>query len=430
VTLVLRAAARTDVGLRRDNNEDAMYAGRRLVAIADGMGGQAFGEVASRVAILTVARLDDDRGSDLITSLRDAIGDANEQLRSMIASDSELDGMGTTFTALLTSGGRLALAHVGDSRAYVLSDGELSQVTRDHSLVQSLVDSGQITAEDAAHHPSRSVITRALDGHGDVEPDVGMLEARAGDRYLLCSDGLSDVVTPDTIAEALAQPDRERVCDRLVELALRAGGPDNVTVVVADVVDDSTDPAPTPVVIGGSADDVDDPPDEHPDTAAGRAAGLAQRDAGRGGAAGLLRIPPGPGRWIAAVLGGAVVVAGLAVLGIVVYSRGQFYVGSAGSPPTVAVYQGVPGGVLGIDLSRLRTTTDIPVAQLPEDDRDRVADGIGTGSQTSAQAIVTTLRGDGCSNATVTRRVRVAGQGSGKRPRTKLVTIRPAWCTS
>src|SRR5579875_961427 len=233
VTLALRATARTDVGLRRDNNEDAMYVGRRLVAIADGMGGQAFGEVASRVAIHTIARLDDQVGGDLLSDLRDAIADANEQLRAMIAGDDGLDGMGTTFTALLTSGGRLALAHVGDSRAYLYRDGELRQITHDHSLVQGLVDAGQITAEDAATHPSRAVITKALDGHGDVEADLGMLEARPGDRFLLCSDGLSDYVSADTIAEALPEPDRETACNRLVELALRAGGPDNVTVIVA-----------------------------------------------------------------------------------------------------------------------------------------------------------------------------------------------------
>jgi len=430
VTLTLRAAARTDVGLRRDNNEDAMFAGHRLMAVADGMGGQVFGEVASRVAILTVSRLDDQPGSDLLNGLRDAIGDANEQLRSMIAGDDAFDGMGTTFTALLASGGRLALAHVGDSRAYLLRDGQISQITRDHSLVQNLVDSGQITAEDAANHPSRAVITRALDGHGDVEPDLGMLEARAGDRYLICSDGLSDYVSLDTIAEALPEPDRERACERLVELALRAGGPDNVTVIVADVVDEPGAGQTAPVIVGGSAaDDLDESDEDLPDTAAGRAAGLATRDARSSDHRNLM--PRGPGRRVAVVLGLATAVAGLAVLGIWLYSRSQFYVGTSGTPAAVAIYRGVPGGVLGIDLSHVQTTTDIPVAKLPEDDQDRISGGISASSMSSAEAIVTTLRSDGCSVSTTRTRVPVHVRKKGKRTvKTKVVVIRPAWCHS
>src|SRR5438270_587038 len=209
-------AARSPVGLLRAINEDAMYAGPRLLAVADGMGGHAAGEVASRVAIETVAPLDDDLpGSDLITALRDAVETANGYLRDMVAADSALEGMGTTLTALLSAGQRLGLVHVGDSRAYLLRDGELNQITHDHTLVQSLVDEGRITPEEATTHPQRSWITRALDGRGEIELDLSIREARPGDRYLLCTDGLSGVVSEDTMQEALLLPSPQEACDRL-----------------------------------------------------------------------------------------------------------------------------------------------------------------------------------------------------------------------
>ncbi len=429
MTLTLRAAARTDVGLRRPHNEDALYVGQRLVAIADGMGGQVFGEVASRIAILTLARLDDNQDGDMLSGLRDAIGDANEQLRAMIAGDGELDGMGTTLTALFAVGGRLAMAHVGDSRAYLLREGELRQISHDHSLVQSLIDSGQLTTDEAAQHPSRAVITKALDGHGDVDADLGMLEARLDDRYLLCSDGLSDVVSTDTLAEALDTPDRQVACDRLVELALRAGGPDNISVIVADVIDDTVDPGPATILLGGSADDEDgaeSPPhdDAADDSAARRAADLAPRH--RGSNERRLRVPRGPGRRVGFVVVGALLVAGLATLGTWLYVRSQYYVGTEGNPATVAIYRGVQGSVLGIDLSSLQTSTDIPVNQLQQDDMDRVVSGISASSLTDAGTIVSTLRTDAC------QKFRTAPAVAAKRHHKKERHVRtaPPWCSS
>src|SRR5919199_2164126 len=168
MTLTLRFAARSDRGLLRDGNEDSVYAGPRLLAVADGMGGHAAGEVASAVAIAALAPLDEDApGADLLAALRHATLSANTQLREMVAADSALDGMGTTLTALLSAGVRLGLVHVGDSRAYLLRDGELTQITHDHSLVQTLVDEGRISADEASHHPQRSLILRALDGRDD-----------------------------------------------------------------------------------------------------------------------------------------------------------------------------------------------------------------------------------------------------------------------
>lgn len=438
MTLALRAAARTDVGLRRSNNEDAMYVGRRLVAIADGMGGQAYGEVASRVAILTAARLDNDsQPGDPLTELRDAIGDANEQLRTLIAGDDSYDGMGTTFTALLSSRGRIAIAHVGDSRAYLLRDGEIRQISHDHSLVQGLVDAGHITIEEAEQHPSRSVITRALDGHNDVDPDLGMLEARVGDRYLLCSDGLSDVVSAETMAQALRAPERDEACERLIQLALRAGGPDNVTVVVADVVDDSDGSPPTETVIGGSADE------DHAGgdgdrrgtgaTAAERAADLSGPPAESSSP--RLRVPTGPGKRVALVIAGAAVLAGAAVIGIWLYTGHQYYVGTVGAPQAVGIFQGVPGGVLGVDLSHLHNSTDVPVGSLPEDDRNRVQGGITASSLRNAQQIVIQLRSDGCTQVEAAQQAAAAARARAIRRRHPHRHLRPAaitppaWCT-
>ena len=274
MTLVLRYIARSDRGLVRANNEDSVYAGARLLALADGMGGHAAGEVASQLAIQALRTLDDDEpGGDLLDALAAATRQGNEAIADEVARNPELDGMGTTLTAILFAGTKLGLCQVGDSRGYLLRGGGLTQITRDDTFVQSLVDEGRITAEQAHSHPQRSLILKALTGQ-PVEPTLQLREARAGDRYLLCSDGLSDVVSEETIAETLATVDDHATCaNRLIELALRSGAPDNVTVVVADVVD--TEYGESRPILGGAAGDDDEAgyaPD--PSTAAGRAAAL------------------------------------------------------------------------------------------------------------------------------------------------------------
>ena len=268
MTLVLRYAARSDRGLVRANNEDSVYAGARLLALADGMGGHAAGEVASQLVIAALAHLDDDEpGDDLLGKLDAAVREGNAAIAAHVEADPELEGMGTTLTAILFAGNRLGLVHIGDSRGYLLRDGELTQITKDDTFVQTLVDEGRITAEEAHSHPQRSLIMRALTGH-EVEPTLTMREARAGDRYLLCSDGLSDPVSHETIPEALQIPDVAESADRLIELALRGGGPDNVTVVVADVVD--YDYGQTQPILAGAVSGDDDQV-APPNTAAGRA---------------------------------------------------------------------------------------------------------------------------------------------------------------
>ena len=198
MTLVLRYAARSDRGLVRANNEDSVYAGARLLALADGMGGHAAGEVASQLVIAALAHLDDDEpGGDLLAKLDSAVRAGNAAIAAQVEMEPDLEGMGTTLTAILFDGNRIGLVHIGDSRGYLLRDGELAQITKDDTFVQTLVDEGRITREEAHSHPQRSLIMRALTGH-EVEPTLTMREARAGDRYLLCSDGLSDPVSEAT----------------------------------------------------------------------------------------------------------------------------------------------------------------------------------------------------------------------------------------
>jgi PPM family protein phosphatase len=258
MTLALRFAVRSDVGLLREGNEDSAYAGPHLLAVADGMGGHAAGEVASAATITTLAPLDaEDPGPDLVSALADAVATANLRLQELIISDPAIEGMGTTLTALLWSDGYAALCHIGDSRAYLLRDGQFVQITHDHTLVQSLVDEGKITEDDVATHPHRSLLLRALDGRTIAEPDLAPLETFPGDRYLLCSDGLSGVVTEQTLHQTLASiSDPDKAALQLVELAIRGGGPDNITVIVADVVETRNGrAAPTwqPVFAGAAA---------------------------------------------------------------------------------------------------------------------------------------------------------------------------------
>jgi serine/threonine protein phosphatase PrpC len=391
VSLALRYAARSDVGLLRDGNEDSMYAGPRLLAVADGMGGHAAGEVASAVAIATIAPLDDDPpGADLITALKDAVETANEQLRQMVEADGALDGMGTTLTALLWAGQRLGLVHIGDSRAYLLRDGTLSQITHDHTLVQNLLDEGRITAEEASTHPQRSWITKALDGRGEVELDLSIREVRGGDRYLLCTDGLSGVVSEDTMRESLELPDPKEACDRLVELALRGGGPDNVTVIVADVVSD-TDGGEEPIVGGAAAAQATGAPS--PETSAGRAALIQPRPpAADEDAADDDAVDPATGgrRWplIVGVIAVVVLLAGVAAAWA--YIRAQWYVGDDSG--RIAVYRGVNGSVVGVELASVDRRTLLPVSALPDFEANRVHEGISADSSAAATRIVDRLR--------------------------------------
>jgi PPM family protein phosphatase len=401
MTLVLRYAARSDRGLVRQNNQDSVYAGPRLLALADGMGGHAAGEVASKVVIAALAQLDDDEpGGDLLGDLGDAIEEGNAAISELVGGDPELDGMGTTLTAVLFAGSKLGLAHVGDSRAYLLRDGRLTQITHDDTFVQSLIDEGRITYEEAANHPQRSLLLKALTGR-EVEPSLAVREARAGDRFLLCSDGLSGVVSDETLAEALQIPDPQACADRLIELALKGGGPDNVTVIVADVVDiDYGENAP---IVGGAAGDGSE--QAPPDSAAARASAttLPRPKPPAPVAAG-----PAPGTrrrrrvrvLLVAIVALAMLLAGT-LAGRVLLFR-YFYVGE--SDGHVVIYRGLKGSVLGVPLHQVYETAcpsspaeagceEIPLTDLQQTAQVRVQDGFAeVDSLEQARADVRRLR--------------------------------------
>lgn len=349
MTLALRYAARSDRGLVRANNEDSVYAGARLLALADGMGGHAAGEVASQLVIAALAHLDDDEpGGDLLAKLEHAVYEGNTAIAEQVEIDPELDGMGTTLTAILFAGDRLGLVHIGDSRGYLLRDGELTQITKDDTFVQTLVDEGRITAEEAHSHPQRSLIMRALAGQ-EVEPTLIMREAREGDRYLLCSDGLSDPVSHETILEALKLPDVVDSADRLIELALRGGGPDNVTVVVADVVDHDYGGQTQPIIAGAVSGD-DDNRIAPPNTSAGRASAIAPRPPV---AKPIVPQPDPPAKprsrrrmFLAAALVALLALAGIGIGYRMI--RNYYYLSAADE--TVAIMRGIQGSILAVRL--------------------------------------------------------------------------------
>ncbi len=393
MTIALRYAARSDVGLVRSNNQDSAYAGPHLLVVADGMGGHAGGDVASSLAVGELAPLDDEsHGADALDHLSEAVAAAHNELLLRVDEEPALAGMGTTVTALLRTGSRLALAHIGDSRAYLLRDGALVQITKDHTFVQTLVDEGRITASEAEHHPQRSVLMRVLsDMIEDAEPDLSMREARIGDRYLLCSDGLSGVVSVDTLQDTLAEmADPAQTCETLVELALRAGAPDNVTCIVADIVDDAASGDSGTFVVGAAS--LHQPRrglSRSRSSAAERAAALTAGDGDEedSHAARPLRTA----RWKAPT---AAAVAVLVLLGGGVgawrWVQSQMFVGD--SDGAVAVFTGLPQDIGPIRLSRVYETADVQLADLPDYAADQVRKGIPADNDAEAQAIVTRYR--------------------------------------
>jgi PPM family protein phosphatase len=442
MTLVLRYAVRSDVGLLREGNEDSAYAGPRLLAVADGMGGHAAGEVASSLTIASIAELDAEQpSSDMLAALASAVATANARLQEKIIANPAVEGMGTTLTALLWSDGHAAVCHIGDSRGYLLRQGELYQITHDHTLVQSLVDEGRISADDVSTHPQRSLLLRALDGRSAAEPDLSVHDAMPGDRYLLCSDGLSGVVSDETLRhtlETVADPDA--ATRELIDLANAGGGPDNITCIVADVVDTATTRLPlpsTPLLAGAAAnaggsirltpdgsdpfvtiqldqghvgpsrtapqavlfDDDLDPghPGAIPLTAAsenGMAPGTARARRSHRAQPRRSRRPSGSRgrRW-------PIVTASLLVLVAVIVGGGyillrltqeQYYV--AESNGQVVIYRGVNYRILGFNLSHLYQQTGIPLAQVPSNDQQTVKTAYTMGSLAHVQQAVGNIR--------------------------------------
>jgi len=455
MTHQLRFAARSDRGLLRSNNQDSVYAGERLLIVADGMGGHAAGDLASRLVVAAFAPLDAvTPPDDLLVPLRDALHEGNDAIAELVADQPELDGMGTTATAMLFDGDRMGLAHIGDSRAYLYRNGVLHQLSHDDTFVQSLVDDGRITEDEAAHHPQRNLLLRALNGT-EPEPMLSIREISTGDRFLICSDGLSSVVAAEAIADALSDPEPDSAADRLIELALVAGGPDNVTVIVADVIDvgarssapvpgGPVDPEATgpirpihatqrmprvplpgipedvparPEYVSGRrnsgnrgdddggrtddddlvdfddyADDYDDEDDDYPDGA---------------DHPGTERIVVGPTaadrkkrrRRAVALIAAVLLMLAVATTGSLIWTRSQYYVGV--SADTVVVYRGVSGSVFGISLASVQEDScaggqagcvPLTVNDLVPADRDKVTDGIAATDLAGARGVMSRLQ--------------------------------------
>jgi serine/threonine protein phosphatase PrpC len=438
MTLELRYAVRSDVGLLREGNEDSAYAGPRLLAVADGMGGHAAGEVASALTIVAMAELDTDQASgDMLQVLAMAVAMANARLQERIIANPAVEGMGTTLTALLWADGHAAVCHIGDSRGYLLREGELYQITHDHTLVQSLVDEGRISADDVSTHPQRSLLLRALDGRSIAEPDLSIHESLPGDRYLLCSDGLSGVVSDETLRDTLsAFEDPETAVRQLIDLAIHGGGPDNITGIVADVVDSATTrlPITTTPVLAGAAATLDDPQlgdggpigfENHPEDPV-RAARTAPQPAvndldpmmtsavlstpasengagpratrGRRSHRAQPRRSRGSGRshrrrWpivtTALVVLLAVVVGG----GYIFYrvSQDQYYV-AADQNNQVVIYRGISQHIAGFSWSSPYEQTGITLAQVPSNYQQTVRTAYSTGSLTQVRSTVMNIR--------------------------------------
>ncbi|WP_418827941.1 Stp1/IreP family PP2C-type Ser/Thr phosphatase [Paratractidigestivibacter sp.] len=319
--------SRSDVGLVRGHNEDSFLVQAPLFAVCDGMGGHAAGEVASSIAVSTIAEKAPAGADDVLLGV--AVEAANTAVMLGAEQGMGKPGMGCTASCCLIEEGKMAIAHVGDSRIYLLRHGSLVRVTHDHSYVEELVDSGQITADEARTHPSRSIITRALGSDPDMYADHFSLEVSNGDRVILCSDGLSSMIADSEIeALAVSSATPQQAADNLVAAALTAGGLDNVTVVVVDVVDDGT--------------------------AEKSRRRLTKRAIG-----------------VTATLVGVLLATVLVCLAFV---RGEWYLSLNGD--TVGIYQGINASVLGIPLGNLVETSAVAVADLPASVQDQLEQGI------------------------------------------------------
>jgi PPM family protein phosphatase len=368
----LRVGARTDVGRVRQGNEDSYMVHDPLYAVADGMGGHQGGEVASKIALETLGRLTLEPSGDTAPSLVDAVRQANRDVLEKAATDPGLHGMGTTLTALVTGGERVLLAHVGDSRAYLMRDGQMDQLTEDHTVVEGLVREGRLTPQEAEIHPQRSILTRALGVDGDIEVDETTHDVRPGDRILLCSDGLTGMVSEQEIQRIMAElEDPQRAAEALVDAANDAGGQDNITAVVLDVLEDDETADTAPV----AAEAV---PVEAPAEAPAAKAWSAEE-------------PPRRRRWAKRlalwVLIPVVLVVGALAAGKLLFVDRQWYVGVEGE--RVAIFRGIPAEPLGIELDSVVQETDIPAAEISRfADYQGVREGITAESREEAESIV------------------------------------------
>lgn len=397
MSVALRYAARSHLGLgTKTRNEDSAYAGPELLVLCDGMGGHAAGDVASSLVVGELVHLDgESHGADDMSSVleREMIA-ANERLAQVAEESEATEGMGTTAIAMMRSGSKLAVANIGDSRAYLRRGTRVTQITKDHSFVQQLLDEGRISEEEALHHPQRSLVTRVFTGRPDDRPDLSMRELRVGDRLLLASDGLTDYVAESTVADLLRSDEPAgKVADQLIAIALRASTRDNVTVIVADVVDAGQDGTTDPQVVG-AASERRGTQLLAPQTPAEKAAALSRDVHGT---------DPGPElaeesehgiirTWLRRTLIGLAIVAVVAVGAWATYdwSQRQYYVGEANGH--VTIFRGVSQDLGPLVLSQPEEETDIELETLPSHYRNRVINTLTADDRADADSIVAELR--------------------------------------
>jgi len=407
-------SAISDVGRVRKDNQDSGYVGPHLLAVCDGVGGAARGDIASSAAIQQLRRLDapvEAEGEALLGQVSGALLMAHKRIAQLVDKDQSLNGTSTTATVALFDGSKVAMGHVGDSRAYLFRNNEISQLTRDHTFVQTLIDEGRITEAEARVHPHRNLILKAIDGTHELEPDLFLLELTPGDRLLLCSDGASGVLDNGRLADILSSGSPDFAAVELVRASLEAGSSDNVTCLVADIVegDPNDDPQP-PLLVGAAA--------EMKRRTRGKSGMFRGHRAGDTGelepvaaevlhevpfaihsdpeetdpeAARYAPRPPSRFRWLTALFV-LLLLIGIAWVGLAVawsWSQKQYYVGE--DDGTVVIFRGVNASLPGVDLSHPYETTNVELDRLPDFDADKVREGIDASSLDSAHSTVENL---------------------------------------
>ncbi len=378
--LWLRVAGRSDVGLVRENNEDSGFVGKNIILVSDGMGGHAAGELASSTAVAVAARFDNlfSNGKESIDALGGITKQITLEIKSAISNDQSRSGMGTTLSAGLLQNRNLKIIHVGDSRIYLIRNQQISLLTKDQTYVQSLIDNNEITIEESRNHPQKSLLLQAIDGISEVTPEIKNITLELGDRIILCTDGLSNIVTDDQILNSVKSFDSVGAVSSLIEKALEHGAPDNVTVVVADVVNEPSNHAP--VVLGAAAEPrnriklpgLEFPSDIHPF--------ITTEFPALKSLSGFRTIG-----WIVAFA----IVTILLFFGTSSWISKQFYVSNLGD--NLAIFQGVNSSFGPISFSRPVQSFNLEVIILTREDQETLLNGITADSLTEARFIVRRL---------------------------------------
>lgn len=415
----LAYSAISDVGRVRKDNQDSGYVGPHLVAVCDGVGGAARGDIASSTAIGELRKLEEAPladgidESDLLGLVSNAMHRAHDKIAELVDADPSINGTSTTATIALFDGHRVGMGHVGDSRAYLFREGEISQLTNDHTFVQTLIDEGRITEAEARVHPHRNLILRAIDGTHDLEPDLFVIELQPGDRLLLCSDGASGVLDAGRLADILSSGSPDYAAVELVRASLEAGSSDNVTCLVADVEDGTPDDPPaTPLLVGAAAEmrtrkprsskggslfrghragdtgELEPVRAEIPDEI-----GFAISSDPIGDPEAVRYAPRAPGRyaWLSRLLALALAVGALWVIAAAAWSwsQDQFYVGEQDG--TVVIYRGLDASLPGIELSQPYESSNVTLDRLSDFEAQNVREGIDASSLADARDTVESL---------------------------------------